>query len=118
MPSNNVFQYSKIRTRKRSAKKKHFKPEKKMESNWFWNLESTVLESGIHNPGSGIHSMESRIQDHPGFPYMGRNFHIILVLVVAALYATSQLEACLKDLYYLPVGAENLDTKSDAPKRS
>ena len=49
---------------------------------------------------------------------MGRNFHIILVLVVAALYATSQLEACLKDPYYLPVGAENLDTKSDAPERS
>ena len=43
------------------------------------------------------------------------NFHIILVLVVAALYATSQLGACLKDLYYLPVGAENLDIKSGAP---
>ena len=43
-----------------------------MESNSFWNPESTVLESGIQVPGSGIHSMESRIQDCPGFPYMGR----------------------------------------------
>ena len=43
-----------------------------MESNSFWNPESTVLESGIQYPGSGIHSMESRIQDCPGFPYMGR----------------------------------------------
>ena len=110
MPSNNVFQYSKIRTRKRSAKKSI--------SNWKKNGIQLFLESGIQYPGSGIHSMESRIQDCPRFPYMGRNFHIILVLVVAALYATSQLEACLKDPYYLPVGAENLDTKSDAPERS
>ena len=43
-----------------------------MESTSFWNPESTVLESGIQCPGSGIHSMESRIQDCPGFPYMGR----------------------------------------------
>ena len=28
---------------------------------------------------------------------------------------TSQLGACLKDIYYLPVGAENLDIKSGAP---
>ena len=61
MPSNNVFQYSKIRTRKRSAKK-----------SIFWNPESTVLESGIQYPECGINSMESRIQDCPGFPYMGR----------------------------------------------
>ena len=70
MPSNNVFQYSKIRTRKRSAKKS-IKTGKKMESSSFWNPESTVLESGIQYPESGIHSMESRIQDCPGFPYMG-----------------------------------------------
>ena len=43
-----------------------------MESTSFWNPESTVLESGIQYPGSGIHSMASRIQDCPGFPYMGR----------------------------------------------
>ena len=43
-----------------------------MESSSFWNPESTVLESGIQYPESGIHSMESRIQDCPGFPYMGR----------------------------------------------
>ena len=71
MPSNNVFQYSKIRTRKRSAKKS-IKTGKKMESSSFWNPESTVLESGIRYPESGIHSMESRIQDCPGFPCMGR----------------------------------------------
>ena len=71
MPSNNVFQYGKIRTPKQSAKKR-IKTGKKMESTSFWNPESTVLESGIQYPGSGIHSMESRIQDCPGFPYMGR----------------------------------------------
>ena len=69
MPSNNVFQYSKIRTRKRSAKKS-IKTGKKVESSSFWNPESTVLESGIQYPESGIYSMESRIQDCPGFPYM------------------------------------------------
>ena len=42
-----------------------------MESTSFWNPESTVLESGIH-------SMESRIQDCPGFPYMGRLFLFVL----------------------------------------
>ena len=56
--------YGKIRTRKQSAKKR-IKTGKKMESTSFWNPESTVLESGIH-------SMASRIQDCPGFPYMGR----------------------------------------------
>ena len=43
-----------------------------MESTSFWNPESAALQSGIQYPGSGIHSMESRIQDCPGFPYMGR----------------------------------------------
>ena len=43
-----------------------------MESSPFWNPESTVLEFGIEYPESGIHSMESGIQDCPGFPYMGR----------------------------------------------
>ena len=49
-----------------------------MESTSFWNPESTVLESGIQYPGSGIHSMESRIQDCPGFPYMGRQGELML----------------------------------------
>ena len=62
---NNVFQYSKIRTRKRNAKKS-IKTEEKLESSPFWNPESTELESGIHR-------VESRIQDCHGFPYMGRN---------------------------------------------
>ena len=68
MPSNNVFQYSKIRTRKRSAKKSIKTGKKNLAL--FWNPESTVLESGIQYPESGIHSMESNIQDCPGFPYM------------------------------------------------
>ena len=73
MPSNNVFQYSKIRTRKRSAKKSIKTGKKNLAL--FWNPESTVLESGIQYPESGIHSMESRIQDCPGFPYKGRTIH-------------------------------------------
>ena len=68
---NNVFQYSKIRTRKRNAKKS-IKTEKNLESSPFWNLESTELESGIQYSESGIHRVESRIQDCHGFPYMGR----------------------------------------------
>ena len=68
---NNVFQYSKIRTRKRNAKKS-IKTEKNLESSPFWNPESTELESGIQYSESGIHRVESRIQDCHGFPYMGR----------------------------------------------
>ena len=67
---NDVFQYSKIRTRKRNAKKS-IKTEKKLESSPFWNPESTELESGIQYSESGIHRVESRIQDCHGFPYMG-----------------------------------------------
>ena len=69
---NNVFQYSKIRTRKRNAKKS-IKTEKNLESSPFWNPESTELESGIRYSESGIHRVESRIQDFPAFPYMGRS---------------------------------------------
>ena len=69
---NNVFQYSKIRTRKRNAKKS-FKKEKNLESSPFWNPESTELESGIQYSESGIHRVEPRIQDCHGFPYMGRH---------------------------------------------
>ena len=42
----------------------------------FWNPESTELESGIQYSESGIHRVESRIQDCHGFPYMGR-FNVI-----------------------------------------
>ena len=70
---NNVFQYSKIRTRKRNAKKS-IKTEKNLESSPFWNPESTELESGIQYSESGIHRVESRIQDCHGFPYMGRKY--------------------------------------------
>ena len=67
MRSNNVFQYSKIRTRKRNAKKS-IKTVKNWNPALFWNPESTVLESGIQYPESGIHSVESRIQECPEFP--------------------------------------------------
>ena len=36
-----------------------------------WNLSSTDKD---RNPVPGIHGMESRIQDCPGFRYMGRDF--------------------------------------------
>ena len=61
---NNVFQYSKIRTRKRNAKKS-IKTEKKIGILPF-------LESGIQYSESEIYGVESRIQDCHGFPYMGR----------------------------------------------
>ena len=62
---NNVFQNSKIRTRKRNAKKS-IKTEKNLESSPFRNPESTELESGIQYSESGIHRVESRIQDYHG----------------------------------------------------
>ena len=68
---NNVFQYRKIRTRKRNAKKS-IKTEKHLESSPFWNPESTELESAIQYSESGIHRVESRVQECHGFPYMGR----------------------------------------------
>ena len=46
-------------------RRKALKQKKKLESSPFWNPESTGLESGIH-------SVESRIQDCHGFPHMGR----------------------------------------------
>ena len=60
---NNVFQYSKIRTRKRNAKKCEMRRKFGIQP---------FLESGIQYSESGIHRVESRIQDCHGFPYMGR----------------------------------------------
>ena len=59
---NNVFQYSKIRTWKRNAKKS-IKTEKKLESSPFWNPESTELESGIQYSESGIRNPQGGIQN-------------------------------------------------------
>ena len=59
---NNVFQYSKIRTRKRNAKKS-IKTEKNLESSLFWNPESTELESGIQCPESVIRNPQGVIQN-------------------------------------------------------
>ena len=54
-------------------RRKALKQKKNLESSPFWNPESTELESGIQYKESGIHRVESRIQDCHGFPYMGRS---------------------------------------------
>ena len=54
-------------------RRKALKQKKNLESSPFWNPESTELESGIQYSESGIHRVESRIQDCHGFPYMGRH---------------------------------------------
>ena len=92
---NNVFQCSKIRTPKRNAKK-CIKTEKDLESSPFWNPESTELESGIQYSESGIHRVESRIQDFPGFPYMGRSTvrkeHFLSFMLHVALHIKSVID--------------------------
>ena len=60
MPSNNVFQYSKIRTRKRSAKKS-IKTGKKNGIQLF--LESGIHCAGIRNPVPGIRNPQHGIQN-------------------------------------------------------
>ena len=60
MPSNNVFQYSKIRTRKRSAKKS-IKTGKKNGIQLF--LESGIHCVGIRNPVPGIRNPWHGIQN-------------------------------------------------------
>ena len=59
MHSNNVFQYSKIRTRKRNAKKS-IKTEKKIGIQPF--LESGIHWAGIRNPVVGIRNPQRGIQ--------------------------------------------------------
>ena len=44
-------------------RRKALKQKKKLESSPFWNPESTELESRIQYSESGIHRVESRIQD-------------------------------------------------------
>ena len=73
-----------------------------MESSPFGNPEFTELESGIEDPESGIwnpqcgiHSVESRIQDCHGFPYMGRLLHGILVTLFDVIMSRSQLSRFL-----------------------
>ena len=43
--------------------RKALQQKKNLESSPFWNPESTELESGIQCSESGIHRVESRIQD-------------------------------------------------------
>ena len=57
---NNVFQYSKIRTRKRNAKKS-IKTEKKFGIQSF--LESGIHWAGIRNPVLGIRNPQGGIQN-------------------------------------------------------
>ena len=57
-------------------RRKALKPEK--------NGIQLFLESGIQYPESGIHNMESRIQDCPGFPYMGRLVSSLLFFAVSS----------------------------------
>ena len=45
------------------------------------NLSSIDKDRGIQWPESGIHGVEPRIQDCPGFPYMGRKVFTGLVLL-------------------------------------
>ena len=59
-------------------RRKALKQKKKLESSFFWNPESTELESRIHR-------VESRIQDCHGFPYMGR-YHWYQWTIGIALY--------------------------------
>ena len=61
-------------------RRKALKQKKKLESSPFWNPESTELKSGIQQLESGIHSVESRIQDCHGFPYMGRHLSTLKIL--------------------------------------
>ena len=60
MPSNNVFQYSKIRTRKRSAKKS-IKTGQQNGIQLF--LESGIHCAGIRNPVPGIRNPQHGIQN-------------------------------------------------------
>ena len=57
----------------KEMRRKALKEKKNLEFSPFWNPESTELESGIQYSESGIHGVESRIQDCHGFPYMGRD---------------------------------------------
>ena len=60
MPSNNVFQYSKIRTRN-ELRRKALKQEKKIGIQLF--LESGIHYAGIRNPLPGIRNPQHGIQN-------------------------------------------------------
>ena len=60
-------------------RRKTLKLKKNLESSPFWNTESTELESGIQYSESGIHRVESRIQDCHGIPYMGRDVELLIL---------------------------------------
>ena len=107
---NNVFQYSKIRTRKRNAKKS-IKTEKNLESSPFWNPESTELESGIQYSESGIQRVESIIQDCHGFLYMGRQVvqkFSLLTIVRVISKATELFPQVFRLLFHLSIPAKTL----------
>ena len=49
-----------------------------------WNPESTDMESGIHG-------VESGIQDSPGLPYMGREEAVLMSILLVSLDNSSML---------------------------
>ena len=85
MPSNNVFHYSKIRTRKRSAKKS-IKTGKKNGIQLF--LESGIHCAGIRNPVPGIRNPPHGIQNPrlPRIPLHGASWNLISCLCFLYLY--------------------------------
>ena len=88
-----------------------------MESSPCWNPESTVLESGIQYPETGIHSVESRIQECSGFPYMGRNKHAPLrtmrVRTRSSPWITSELKKRMHDRDILKIKASKSNDSND-----
>ena len=63
------------------VQRKELKPEKK------WNPPLFGIRNPLRwNPESGIHSMESRIQDCPGFPYMGRLLSVFLNIMEKLMF--------------------------------
>ena len=61
---------------------------KKMESTSFWNPESTVLESGIQYPGSGIRNPQHVIQNPrlPWIPLHGRLLSVFLNIMEKLMF--------------------------------
>ena len=59
-----------------------------------WNtaqgIQVPLTKTGIQYLESGIHGMESRIQDCLGSPYMGRSFTLYIYTIVYLVFCISQ----------------------------
>ena len=77
MPSNNVFQYSKNRTRKRSAKKSI----KTVKTGAQPFLESGILCTGIRNPVLGIRNPQGGIQN-PRLSWIPLHGTILITILI------------------------------------